>query len=150
MSDDFLEVTYDKFVFRVRKDLLYHPDESWAKEEGVLITVGLTDFVQRVVGDVAFLQLPEVGTEVEQDGYAGTMETIKSTVDIISPVWGMIKEINPKLEEDPQLVNNEPYDEGWLFKVTPNDWEGDKKKLMNADAYFPKMQEKIKTEMAKK
>jgi glycine cleavage system H protein len=150
LATEFLEVTYDKFLFRARKDLFYHPDESWAKEESGLVTVGMTDFVQRVLGDVAFLQLPEAGTELDADGYAGTMETIKSTVDIISPVSGTIKEVNPNLEENPQLVNTDPYGEGWLFKVAPNDWESDKKKLMDAQAYFPKMEAKIKTEMAKK
>ncbi len=150
MGNDFMEVTYDKFLFRARKDLLYHPDESWAREEGDLITVGVTDFLQRVVGDVAFLDLPEAGREAEPGGYTGTMETIKSTVDIISPVGGTIKVINEALEENPQLVNTDPFGEGWLFKVAPNDWERDKKKLMDAQAYFPKMEEKIKTEMSKR
>ncbi len=150
MGNDFMEVTYDKFLFRVKKDLLYHPEECWAKEEDALITVGVTDFLQRVIGDVAFLKLPDTHAEVEPGGYAGTMETIKSTVDIISPVGGRIKEGNAKVDENPQLVNTDPYGEGWLFKVIPNDWEGDNKKLMDAGTYFPKMEEKIRMEMSKK
>ncbi len=149
-SDDFLEITYDKFLFRAKKDLLYHPEESWAKKEGTLIMVGVTDYLQRVIGDLVFLKLPEKGSEVEPNGYAGTMETIKSTIDIISPLGGTIKEVNEALEENPQLVNTDPYAEGWLFKVAPNNWESDMQKLMDAVTYFPKMEEKIKTEMAKK
>ncbi len=150
MVDDFLEVAYDKFLFRVRQDLLYHPEECWARQEGNLIIVGVTDFLQRVVGDVVFLKLPEEGKEVDAGGYAGSVETIKTTIDIYSPVGGRIKEVNKALEDDAQAVNTDPYGEGWLFKVIPADWEGDKRKLMDAQTYFPKMEEKIKAEMAKK
>lgn len=138
MSEDFMEVTYDKLLFRVRKGLLYHPEECWANEEGDLITVGVTDFLQKTVGDVAFLELPEAGTELIRDGEAGTMETIKATIALISPVSGKIKEVNRGLDENPQLINTDPYGEGWLFKVEPGDWEGDKKLLMDAQTYFPR------------
>jgi glycine cleavage system H protein len=150
VSVDYLEVTYDKFLFRVRKGFLYHPEECWAKEEGDLITVGVTDFLQRVVGDVAFLELPEAGTGLTQGGEAGTMETIKTTVTVISPVGGTIKEVNGELDENPQLVNTDPYGAGWIFKVASADWEADKKGLLDAQSYFLKMEEKIKAEMAKK
>ena len=85
-----------------------------------------------------------------QDGEAGTMETIKTSVMLISPVGGIIKEVNGGLDENPQLINTDPYGEGWLFKVAPGDWEGDKKFLLDAQTYFPKMEAKIKEEMAKK
>ncbi len=150
MDDDFMEVTYDKFTFRVMKDYLYHPEECWAKEEGGLIKVGVTDYLQKIAGDVAFLELPEAGKEVSRDGGAGTMETIKTSIMLISPVGGIIKEVNGGLDENPQLVNTDPYGEGWLFKVEPGDWEGDKKLLMDAQTYFPRMKDKIKEEMSKK
>lgn len=150
MGNDFLEVTHDKFVFRVRKDYLYHPEECWAKEENGLIIVGVTDFLQKTVGDVAFLELPEVGAELARDGGAGTMETIKTSVMLIAPVEGIIKEVNGGLDENPQLINTDPYGEGWLFKIVPGDWEGDKKLLLDAQTYFPKMEAKIREEMTKK
>jgi glycine cleavage system H protein len=150
VNDDFMEITYDKFVFRVMKRFFYHLEECWAKEEGGLILVGVTDFLQKTVGDVAFLELPETGTELTRDGYAGTMETIKTTVMLISPVGGIIKEVNDGVEDNPQLVNTDPYGEGWLFKVAPSDWEADKKALMEAQTYLPLMEEKIKKEIAKK
>ncbi len=150
MGSDFMEVTYDKFTFRVRKEYLYHPEECWAKEEKGLVIVGVTDFLQKTVGDVAFLELPEAGAELTRDGGAGTMETIKTSVMIISPVGGIIREVNGELDENPQLINTDPYGEGWLFKVAPEDWEGDKKFLLDAQTYFPKMEAKIREEMAKK
>jgi glycine cleavage system H protein len=150
VSEEFREVTYDKFTFRVMKNYLYHPEECWAKEEGGLVKVGVSDFLQKTVGDVAFLELPEVGAELTQEEEAGTMETIKATVALISPVSGKIKEVNRGLDENPQLINTDPYGEGWLFKLAPGNWEADKKVLLDAEAYFPKMEAKIKEEMAKK
>ncbi len=149
MSEDFMEVTYDKFLFTVKHDYLYHPEESWAKEDGDLITVGVTDFFQKTAGDVAFIELPEIGTEVARGSEAGVIETIKITVSPISPVSGLIKEVNTGLRDNPQWVNNDPYGEGWLFKVVPSNWEAEKKDLMDADTYFPRMEGKIREEMAK-
>ncbi len=150
MSAEFLEVTYDKFLFKVRDDYLYHPGESWAREEGGLITVGVTDFFQKTAGDVAFIELPEIGVAVTRGDEVGVIETIKVTISAISPVSGLVKEINSGLADNPQWVNNDPYGEGWLFKVSPNEWEADKKELLDAKTYFPRMQDKIKEEMAKK
>ncbi len=150
MDQDFMEVMYDKFVFRVKKGYLYHAGECWAKEEDGIVTVGLTDFLQKTAGDVAFLEAPEAGAEVAQGGDAGVIETIKTTVTLVSPASGVILEINAALEDSPQLINTDPYGEGWVFKLKPADWEKDKKALMNDAAYFPMMEEKIKKEMEKK
>jgi glycine cleavage system H protein len=78
------------------------------------------------------------------------IETIKVNVTVISPVSGTVKEVNRGLGDNPQWVNNDPYGEGWLFKIVPNDWEADKKGLMEARTYFSTMEEKINNEMAKK
>ncbi len=150
MGQEFMEATYDKFLFKVKSDYLYHPEESWAKEDGDLITVGVTDFFQKTAGDVAFIELPEIGTAVNRGDEVGVIETIKVTVSAISPVSGQIKEVNSGLGDSPQWVNNDPYGEGWLFKVVPKNWEADKKELMDAEVYFPRMEGKIKEEMAKK
>ncbi len=150
MRDEFLEVTYDKFLFKVKQDYLYHPEESWANEEGDLITVGVTDFFQRTAGDVAFVELPEIGTTVTKTDEVGVIETIKVTVSTISPVSGTIKEVNSGLPDNPQWVNNDPYGNGWLFKVAPSNWEAEKKELLDAQTYFERMEGKIKEEMKKK
>ncbi len=150
MGEEFMEVTYDKFLFRAKHDYLYHPEESWAREDGDLIRVGVTDFFQRTAGDVAFIELPEMGTAVNRGDEVGVIETIKVTVSPISPVSGVIKEVNSGLGDNPQWVNNDPYGEGWLFKVLPKNWETDRKELLDAQTYFSRMECKIKEEMAKK
>ena len=144
-----MEVTHDKFIFRVKSSYLYHPDECWVKRDGEQVTVGITDFFQKTVGDVIFIELPETGTELTKVDEAGMIETIKVNVTLISPVSGTIKEVNSGLGDNPQWVNTEPYGEGWLFKMAPSDWEADKKELMEARVYFLRMEEKIKKEMAK-
>ncbi len=149
MSNDFMEVTHDKFIFRVKSSYLYHPDECWVKRDGEQVTVGITDFFQKTVGDVIFIELPETGTELTKGDEAGMIETIKVNVTLISPVSGAIKEVNSGLGDNPQWVNTEPYGEGWLFKMAPSDWEADKKELTEARVYFSRMEEKIKKEMAK-
>lgn len=150
MNDEFLEVIRDKFIFRVKTSYLYHPDESWVKNDRAIVTVGITDFFQRTVGDMIYIDLPEIGTKVAQGDEAGMIETIKVNVTVISPVTGTIKEVNDGLKDNPQWVNSDPYGAGWLYKITPDDWEADKKKLMEAQLYFSKMEEKIQSEMAKK
>jgi glycine cleavage system H protein len=150
VSSDFLEVTHEKFIFRVKNGYLYHPDECWVKRDGDLATVGVTDFFQKTIGDVIFIELPETGSELTKGDEAGMMETIKVNVTVISPISGTIKEVNRELGDNPQWVNTEPYGEGWLFKMAPSDWETDKKELMEAQIYFSRMDEKIRKEMAKK
>jgi len=149
VSNDFMEMTYDKFIFRVESSYLYHPDECWVKRNGDLVTVGITDFFQKTIGDVIFIELPETSTEVTKGDEAGMIETIKVNVTLISPVSGTIKEVNTGLGDNPQWVNSEPCGEGWLFKMAPSDWETDKKELMEARIYFSIMEKKITKEMAK-
>ncbi len=150
MNDEFLEVTRDKFIFRVKTSYRYHPDESWVKNNGAMVTVGITDFFQRTVGDMIYIDLPEIDSKVAQGDEAGMIETIKVNVTVISPVSGTIKEVNGGLKDNPQWVNSDPYGTGWLYKISPDDWEADKKNLMEAQLYFSKMVEKIQSEMAKK
>jgi glycine cleavage system H protein len=144
-----MEVTHDKFIFRVKSSYLYHPDECWVKRDGEQVTVGITDFFQKTVGDIIFIELPETGTELTKGDEVGMIETIKVNVTLVSPVNGTIKEANSGLGDNPQWVNTDPYGEGWLFKMAPSDWEADKKELMEARVYFSRMEEKIKKEMAK-
>jgi glycine cleavage system H protein len=144
-----MEVTHDKFIFRVKSSYLYHPDECWVKRDGEQVTVGITDFFQKTAGDIIFIELPETSTELTKGDEAGMIETIKVNVTLISPVSGTVKEVNRELGDNPQWVNTEPYGEGWLFKMVPSDWEADKKELMEARVYFSRMEEKIKKEMAK-
>lgn len=149
MSDNFLEVTYDKFVFKVDKGCLYHTKECWARQEGDIAVVGITDFLQKTAGDVAFVELPDIGASLMQGGEAGVMETIKATVTLISPVSGEVSEINMSLDEEPQRLNNDPYGAGWLFKLRLDKWDEQKQGLLDAESYLPIMKRKIEKELSK-
>lgn len=149
MTNDLMEMTYDKFIFQVESSYLYHPDECWVKRDDDLVTVGITDFFQKTMGDVIFIELPEAGSELTKGAVAGMIETIKVNVTVVSPVSGTIKEVNEGLKDNPQWVNSEPYGEGWLFKMAPSNWETDKKEFMQARVYFSRMEEKIRKEMTK-
>lgn len=144
MGQDFMEFTYDKFTFKVDKNCMYNSNETWAREEDSLIIVGVTDFLQTNAGDVAFLEAPEVGAELAQGGEAGIIETIKTTVTLISPVSGVVEEINSNLENEPELINSDAYGEGWIMKIRPAAWEDEKGNLLTPDAYYPVMEVKVK------
>jgi glycine cleavage system H protein len=145
-----MEFTYEKFIFRVKRSYLYHPDECWVKRDDPQVVVGVTDFFQKTVGDAIFIEIPEVGTEVTKGDEAGMIETIKVNVTLISPISGAIEEVNAGLRDSPQWVNTDPYDKGWLFKVAPANWEADRIDLLEAQAYFTRMKEKISNEILKK
>ena len=150
MSDhNFMEATYDKFIFKVSVGCLYHPGECWVREDGNLLLVGITDFQQKVIGDVAFIEAFEIGTKIKQGDNVGILETIKTTLTLISPVSAEIAEVNAELEENAQLINTDPFGEGWIYKIKPSSWESEKPGLMEAKTYFPKMEEKIDKEMQK-
>lgn len=149
MADNFFEVQYDKFIFKVDRNCFYHTKECWARQEGDAVVVGITDFLQKTAGDVAFVELPETGALLLQGGDAGIVETIKTTVTLASPLSGEVSEINSALEDEPQLMNTDPYGAGWLFKLKPSRWEEEARELMNAEAYLPIMKKKIEQELSK-
>ena len=148
--EGFLATTYDKFIFRVKEGYLYLKEDYWAKVEGNSALVGISDFLQKAKGDVAFLETVEAGLEVKQGQEIGTIETIKATFGIVSPITGRILEANPKLEGSPFLLNEDPYGEGWIYKILPSRLEEDRKGLLTAEGYLELMKEKIKEEMEKK
>ena len=140
---DFLETTFEKFIFRVKMDLLYSSEDFWADLRDHMSTIGLTDFLQKSKGDVAFVETVKSGTPVHRDQEIGMIETIKSTFAIISPVTGKVVEVNADLETSPYLINNDPYGAGWIYKIEVTDPENDKVKLLHAESYMEVMKEKI-------
>ncbi len=142
------EFTYqaDKFVFHVRKDLLYSQDEVWVKTEGDYVRIGLTDFAQRRGGDIVFAEVQPVGTRVVRGGLIGSYESIKLVQDIISPLDGDITETNPLFDSSPEFINSDPYGEGWVAVIKPaSGVEG----LLSAEEYFDLMKTKVDEEMKK-
>ncbi len=146
---EFLETTFEKFIFRVKLGYLYSNEDFWADMRGYIATVGLTDFLQKSKGDVAFLETVEPGTPVKRGQELGKIETIKATFGIMSPVTGKVVEVNSELESSPYLINSDPYGAGWICKIELADPEGDKCELLQAESYMKLMKEKIEKEAKK-
>ncbi len=146
---EFLEHKYEKFIFRVKEGYLYSLEEFWADIQGKVATMGLTDFLQKAKGDVAFLETIEPGVEVKKGQEIGKIETIKATFSIISPVSGKIIEVNPEIDASPYLINQDAYGAGWIYRLEVSDPEGDKAQLMDAKEYFKAMKDKIAREAKK-
>ncbi len=98
-------------------DLKYSKDHEWARIEGDTAVVGITDYAQNELGDIVYVELPEVGSQVEQGKTFGTIEAVKAVSDLYAPVSGEVVEVNEKLNDSPELVNQDPYGEGWMIKI---------------------------------
>jgi glycine cleavage system H protein len=142
------EYTYqaDKFVFHVRKEIQYSKNEVWVKQEGDLLRVGVTDFAQRRGGDIVFAETQPAGTKVTKGEFLGSYETIKLVQDILSPVEGTIIAINSLLESKPEVINSDPYGEGWIAIIKP---ANSLKDLITAEEYFEAMKGKVVDELKK-
>jgi glycine cleavage system H protein len=147
---EFLETTHDKFVFKVKIGLLYSKDDFWVEVQGDQAVIGISDFLQKVRGDVAFLETAAVNSVIQRGEEAGKIETIKATFGIISPVTGTIVEINPEIESSPYLINQEPYGTGWIYRIQLTDWASDQSALLQPQTYFELMKGKIIQETEKK
>lgn len=146
---EFLETTVDKFTFKVAADRLYTTDHLWVKWDDDLVQIGVSDYLQQSSGDVAFAEPKSVGTSLTRGDELAMIETMKTNLSIPSPVSGVIKLINPRLEDEPELVNTDPYGEGWLAKVEPRDWDTDKTNLLDASTYFEQMKAEAEAETKK-
>ena len=136
---EFLEITVDKFTFKVATDRLYNSEGVWAKSEGNLVRIGLSDFLQQRSGDVAFAEVKPIGTALAVGDEVATIETIKVNVILSSPVNGKVVEMNQAMETAPEAINQDPYGEGWLAVIEATDWEGDRAALLDPQAYFTLM-----------
>jgi len=146
---EYLQTVFDKFELRVRRGYHYSEDGFWASVENARVKVGVTDYLQRTSGDVAFVDLVRRGSTVERQAEFGVLETAKTTVSLLSPISGTIEEVNGRLVEKPELVNSDPYGEGWLVTLVPRNLEDDLKALMGADGYFELMLNKLETDHRK-
>ncbi|MDP1520633.1 glycine cleavage system protein GcvH [Porticoccus litoralis] len=116
-------------------DLKYASTHEWARDEGDgTVTVGITDHAQDSLGDVVYVELPEIGTTVSAGDEAGVVESVKAASDIYAPVSGEVIAINDVLENAPETINDSPYDDGWFFKIKMSDPE-ELEDMMDADAY---------------
>ena len=149
MGEKPYELKVDKWAFRVYRDRFYTENDSWARAEGDVITVGITDFLQNNAGDIVFTECLKTGSNVEQFDEVASFESVKTMLDVISPVSGTVVKTNPRLESEPELVNKDANSEGWFVKIKANDFEADKKNLLSPENYYEILKKKAETERLK-
>jgi len=115
-------------------ELKYTKDHEWVKVEGNEAFIGITDFAQRELGDIVYVDINSVGTEVAKEEVFGTVEAVKTVSDLFMPVTGTVLEINAELNDNPELVNSDPYGKGWMVKVSLSDL-AEVEELLSSDAY---------------
>lgn len=118
----------------VPADLRYSEEHEWVKVEGDKVRIGITDFAQAELGDIVFVELPEVGTEIVANEPFGSVESVKTVSELYAPISGKVVEVNEELEDSPELVNESPYDKAWMVVVEPAD-PSEIENLMTADEY---------------
>ncbi|NGY93009.1 glycine cleavage system protein GcvH [Bacillus megaterium] len=116
------------------KDLRYSEEHEWVKTEGDVVRVGITHFAQAELGDIVFVELPEVGATVEADEPFGSVESVKTVSELYAPISGEVVAVNDNLGDSPELVNESPYEEAWIITIKPSD-ASQVDKLMTAEQY---------------
>lgn len=148
---EYLELTADKFTFKVAVGRFYSPEGVWVQPESSnRVRVGFTDFMQQHSGDVAFLSVKPAGTRVHVGGELAELETVKVNQSVPTPVAGIVVETNKALDLTPDVVNKDPYGEGWLAVIEAGSWEQDRAKLLDARAYLEVVKSQVEQELANK
>ncbi len=124
-------------------DLKYHKEHTWIKVSGRKVTIGITDYAQDALGDIVYIDLPEVDTDVEINSEIGEIESTKATSSIIAPVSGKVTEVNEDLSESPETLNEDPYGKGWIAIIELED-ASDPDDLMDASEYTKYVEEEVK------
>lgn len=119
----------------VREDLRYTKSHEWVKLDGDIATVGITDYAQHELTDIVFVELPKVGDTFEQEDEFGVVESVKSVSELYAPIAGEVVEVNRALEDAPELINESPFDDGWIMKLKVED-TGQVERLLAAKAYM--------------
>jgi glycine cleavage system H protein len=119
----------------IKEGLRYSKDHEWIKVEGDVAIIGITDYAQNSLHEITFVEISEVGTVLEANGECGLVESMKASSDIFTPVAGEIVEVNGELEDAPEIVNEDPYGKGWMFKIKPSNLDTDVAELMDAKGY---------------
>jgi glycine cleavage system H protein len=150
---DYLETTLDKFTFRVAKDRLYTGQGAWVfwmrPEAPNRVRIGLADYLQQRSGDVAFATVQPVGTKLVAGERLAEIETVKAMVELPSPVSGTVAEVNSALDKTPEVINQDPYGNGWLAVIETTAWETERAKLLEPEAYFSAMRVEALEELKK-
>lgn len=115
-------------------ELKYTKDHEWISVDGDIATIGITDFAQSELGDIVFVEIETEGEELDKEEVFGSVEAVKTVSDLFMPISGEVLEINPKIEESPEVVNSDPYGDGWMIKVKISD-ASELEDLLSVDAY---------------
>jgi glycine cleavage system H protein len=119
----------------IPEGLFYSKEHEWVKLEGKEAVVGITDYAQKQLHDIVYVEVPKVGTVIKQFQTIGTVESVKSASEVFTPVTGNVVKINRELAESPELLNQDPYGKGWLVRIALKDFNSDVKKLLTAQQY---------------
>lgn len=134
----------DKFIFRLPKEGFYfNENDCWVYVSGNIARVGVTDYVQQNLSDIMFFTPPAIGLEVEQFGELGEVESGKAVFEVVSPVSGKVTAVNEALSNAPELINQNPYEKGWIAEVEITDFEADRELLLDFDGYFKVLKRKV-------
>ena len=118
----------------IPSDLLYSNDHEWVKLDGEIATVGITDFAQRELGDIVYVEIETVGETLDREEVFGTVEAVKTVSDLFMPIRGEVLEFNSDLEDNPEAVNEQPYESGWMIKIKMDN-TSQIKNLLDANQY---------------
>jgi glycine cleavage system H protein len=121
--------------FNIPDELMYTKDHEYARIEDDLVKVGISDYAQKSLRDVVYVELPKKGSEVTQGSEFGSIESVKAVSELYAPVSGVVEEVNSELENSPEKVNEDPYGEGWIIAIKASNIDSDKAKLLNSKAY---------------
>ncbi|MDI6715699.1 MAG: glycine cleavage system protein GcvH [Actinomycetota bacterium] len=121
-------------MLMIPEDLLYFEEHEWVRTENTTATIGISDYAQNALGDIVYVDLPKVGDEVSMGDTVGEIESVKSTSELRTPVSGKVLEVNESIVDTPEIINEDPYGSGWLFKVEMTD-PTELDELMNAEEY---------------
>ncbi len=149
MADDTLEFFIDKFTFRIATDRWYTEEGLWAKPEGSRVRIGLSDYLQQRSGDVAFVTIEREGMKVNAGDELVVIETIKVNISLTAPLGGRVVEVNPATINTPEIINQDPYGEGWLVLVEAEDGKPDLSDLLDPQAYFDRAKLEAERESGK-
>ena len=125
------------------EDLRYHKEHTWVKASGKKATIGITDYAQEALGDIVYIDLPEVDTDIEPNSEIGEIESTKATSSIISPISGKVIEVNEDLAESPETINEDPYGKGWIAVIEIDD-ASEIDDLMDSSEYAKYVEEEAK------
>lgn len=125
---------FNKKDMNIPNELKYTKDHEWVKIDGDIATVGITDFAQGELGDIVYVEIETEGEEIERGEVFGTVEAVKTVSDLFMPLSGTVEEVNSELESAPEVVNEDPYEKGWMIKIKISD-QSEVDDLLSADAY---------------